>query len=113
MFKIGIKDWNKFEKVWLFSFLAIIIAATVYSSATGTDYSSTENILLNWVVSPISAVTGILCVVLAAKGKISNWAYGIVNSVLYGYLAYRSGYYGDAIINIIYFLPTQFIPKPL
>jgi nicotinamide mononucleotide transporter len=29
--------------------------------------------------------------------------------VLYGYLAYRSGYYGDAIINIIYFLPTQFI----
>ena len=68
-----------------------------------------ENIILNWFVSPISAVTGILCVVLAAKGKISSWTYGIVNSVLYGYLAYRSGYYGDAIINIVYFLPTQFI----
>jgi nicotinamide mononucleotide transporter len=109
MFRIGIKEWNKFEKIWLFSFLTIIIAATAFFSATGTDYSSTENILLNWAISPLSAATGIFCVVLAAKGKISSWTYGVVNSVLYGYLAYRSGYYGDAIINIFYFLPTQFI----
>jgi nicotinamide mononucleotide transporter len=109
MFQINLKDWNKFERAWLFSFLTIIVAATIYFSATGTDYSKTENIVLNWVVSPLSAVTGMLCVVLAAKGKISNWTYGIVNSILYGYLAYRSGYYGDAIINILYFLPTQFV----
>jgi nicotinamide mononucleotide transporter len=106
---IEFKHWGRFERIWLGSFLGIILLATVYFSLTGTDYGKIESILLNWVISPISAISGIFCVVLAAKGKISNWMYGIVNSVLYGYLAYRSGYYGDAIINIAYFLPTQFV----
>jgi nicotinamide mononucleotide transporter len=101
--------WKPFERIWLFSFLAIIVAATVYFSATSTDYSSTENVLVNWVISPLSATSGIFCVVLAAKGKYSNWVWGIANSVLYGYIAYKSGYYGDMLINLAYFLPTQFI----
>lgn len=109
IFDIEFKSWSKFEKVWLIVFLVIIVTATIYFSYIGTDYSSIESILLNWFISPFSAISGIFCVVLAAKGKISNWTYGIVNSVLYGYLAFRSGYYGDAIINIAYFLPTQFI----
>jgi len=106
---INFKQWRRFEKVWLITFLVIIVAATVYFSFIGTDYSSINSVLLNWVISPVSAISGIFCVVLAAKGKISNWVYGIVNCILYGYLAYRSGYYGDSIINILYFLPTQFI----
>jgi len=109
IFDIDFKHWNKFEKVWLIVFLVIILMATVYFSYSGTDYNKIESILLNWVISPLSAISGIFCVVLAAKGKISNWVYGIVNSVLYGYLAFHSGYYGDAIINIAYFLPTQFV----
>ena len=109
MLSINFKQWSRFEKIWFISFLVIIIAATVYFSLTGTDYSNFQSIILNWVISPVSAISGIFCVVLAAKGKISNWMYGVLNSILYGYLAYRSGYYGDAIINIVYFLPTQFI----
>jgi nicotinamide mononucleotide transporter len=104
-----LKDWTTFEKAWLIVFLVVIVGATVYFSAAGTDYSNLENVILNWAVSPISAISGIICVVLAAKGKFSNWIWGIANSILYGYLAYRSGYYGDMIINIFYFLPTQFI----
>jgi nicotinamide mononucleotide transporter len=104
-----LEDWTFFEKSWLFTFLIVIITATIYFSATDTDYSSTEKILLNWVISPLSAISGIFCVVLAAKGKYSNWIWGIANSILYGYLAWKSGYYGDMLINIVYFLPTQFI----
>ena len=103
------RSWNLFEKIWLFVFLSIILAATIYFSLTATDYSSTENVLLNWVVSPLSAISGIICVVLAAKGKYSNWIWGIVNALLYGYLSFRSGYYGDMLLNLGYFLPTQFI----
>lgn len=108
-FCINFKQWNRFEKIWLFAFFSVIVATTAYFSWTGTDYSNTQSILLNWIISPVSAISGILCVVLAAKGKISNWTYGILNSLLYGFLAYHSGYYGDAIINIFYFLPTQFV----
>lgn len=109
MWHVDFKDWSKFEKVWLITFLSVILMTTVYFSFTGTNYSKIESILLNWVISPFSAISGIFCVVLAAKGKISNWTYGIVNCVLYGYIAFYSGYYGDAIINIAFFLPTQFI----
>ena len=72
-------SWKPFEKIWLFVFLSVIIATTVYFSATGTDYTSTQNVLLNWVISPISAISGLFCVVLAAKGKYSNWIWGVVN----------------------------------
>lgn len=105
----GFTHWSRFEQVWFIAFLSIVVLATVYYSVSGTDYNSAESVLLNWVISPLSAITGILCVVLAAKGRLSTWAYGIVNSALYGYIAFRTGYYGDAIINIVYFLPTQFI----
>lgn len=109
LLKLNFKQWTSFEKIWFISFIVIIASATFYFSITGTDFSKADSILLNWIFSPISAITGILCVVLAAKGKISNWVYGLFNSILYGYLAYRSGYYGDALINILYFVPTQFI----
>lgn len=103
------KNWTKFEKIWLFTFMILIIATTVIFSLSGTDYNSTKSILLNWAISPISAITGILCVVLVAKGKISNYLWGLINCVSYGYLAYQSGYYGDMILNLFYFLPFQFI----
>jgi nicotinamide mononucleotide transporter len=100
---------NKFEKVWVSIFTLLILGATIKFSMMYTDYSSTESILLNWVVSPISAITGIICVVLAAKGKINTFFWGIVNCITYGYIAYKGGVYGDAIINIFYFLPLQFL----
>lgn len=103
------KTWTKFEKVWLVTFLLLIVATTVVFSLNGTDYKSMKSILLNWVISPLSAITGILCVVLVAKGNIWNYAWGLVNCISYGYLAYQSGYYGDMVLNLFYFLPFQFI----
>jgi nicotinamide mononucleotide transporter len=103
------KTWSKFEKIWVVVFMLLIIAATVVFSLNGTDYNSISSILLNWLISPISAITGILCVVLVARGSIWNYAWGLVNCVVYGYLSYKSGYYGDMLLNWVYFLPFQFI----
>jgi nicotinamide mononucleotide transporter len=104
-----LRNWTRFEKIWLVTFGLLILAATVTFSLSGTNYNSTKSILLNWVVSPLSAITGIVCVVLVAKGSIRNYAWGVVNCITYGYLAYESGYYGDMILNLFYFLPFQFI----
>jgi nicotinamide mononucleotide transporter len=104
-----LNTWTKFEKTWLFTFLFLVLGATVYFSYSGTNYQDVGNILLNWVLSPVSAITGIVCVVLVAKGKISNYAWGTINSITYGYLAYLSGYYGDMVLNLFYFLPFQLI----
>lgn len=104
-----LKAWSKFEKVWVIVFLTIIMATTIIFSISGTDYSNTKSILLNWVISPVSAITGILCVVLVARGSIWNYTWGTINCITYGYLAYNCGYYGDMILNVFYFLPFQLI----
>jgi nicotinamide mononucleotide transporter len=103
------KSWSKFEKIWLFSFLITVVGATIYFSIGGTDWASWKSVLLNWVISPVSAISGIVCVVLVAKGKLSNYAWGVVNCITYGYVAYMSGYYGDMIINLAFMLPFQLI----
>lgn len=103
------KDFTKFEKIWVSLFTILILGTTIWFSYLYTDYSSVLNIALNWVISPLSALTGIFCVVLAAKGKISTFTWGVVNTLSYGGLAFYSGVYGDAIINLFYFLPFQFI----
>jgi len=102
-------DFTKFEKVWLATFTFAIMTTTIWFSYLYTDYSSITNIILNWFVSPVSALTGIVCVVLAAKGKISTFTWGVVNCLTYGTLAFLTGVYGDAIINLLYFLPLQFV----
>lgn len=102
-------DFNRYEKIWVWSFITIILSVTIYFSATSTDYTCIEAVMLNWVIAPIAAISGIFCVVMAAKGKFSHWIWGIIMCILYGFMAFRAGIYGDAIVNIFYFLPTQFI----
>lgn len=51
----------------------------------------------------VAAVTGILYTLLAGRGKIACYAFGLVNAPLYAYLSYRWGYYGDLALNLYYF----------
>jgi nicotinamide mononucleotide transporter len=100
---------TKFEKVWLVIFSVLILAATVFFSATGTKWEDWKSIILNWVVSPISAWTGVVCVLLVARTSIYNYSFGLVQSVAYGLVAWVAGYYGDWILNWFFFVPTQFL----
>jgi nicotinamide mononucleotide transporter len=99
---------NKFEKIWLYSFSIIILFTTIYFSITGTNWSKFDNVVINWFFSPISALTGVACIVLAARGSYWNVPVGVINSIFYGIVAYKTGYYGDFLLNIFYFLPTQY-----
>lgn len=96
---------NKFEKLWVTLFTLLILTATCYYSYTATN----DDFWLNWVISPISAITGVVCVVLVAKRKISTYIWGTVNCITYGYVAYKGGVYGDMIINLFFFLPFQLV----
>ncbi|MFS0557378.1 nicotinamide riboside transporter PnuC [Brevibacillus sp. 179-C9.3 HS] len=88
-------DWNWFEKIWLVSFTLV----TVYL------YFALDDTLIGLIAS----LTGMLSVVLVAKGK--TWSYypGIINVVLYAFVAYGQKYYGEVMLNLLYFLPMQFI----
>ena len=61
----------------------------------------------NWL-GIASAVTGTLYTLLAGKGKISCYFFGIFNSAAYGYIAFGQKLYGDAVLNWVWYLPMMF-----
>ena len=82
-----------------FLIVGVIVSNIVYSVLTGT---------LD-VVGSLAGITGVLCVVLVAKGSIWNYVFGLVNVSLYAWISYQAALYGDAGLNALYYLPMQFI----
>ena len=91
---------NKVLSLYDWFLIAGVIASNViYSVMTGT---------LD-VVGSLAGITGVLCVVLVAKGSIWNYLFGLVNVSLYAYISYKASLYGDAVLNAFYYVPMQFI----
>jgi len=58
----------------------------------------------------VAAVTSLLCVYLTVKNNIWNWFWGIIGVCLYGYIFFvYQKLYANAGLQIIYFLPMQFL----
>lgn len=89
------KSWKPFEIIWLFSFSVLGIIIAIIS----------EDNWLNFLVF----ISGILCVVLAAKGSIWNYVIGTVNTVTYAYVAYNNGLFGELGLYILFFLPMNIV----
>ncbi len=90
-----LNDWTWFERIWLLSFTAINIYL----------FFAWDDTLLGF----ISSITGMLCVVLVAKGKISNYYFGMIQTSTYAYISYTYGLYGEAMLNGLFYFPIQFI----
>lgn len=89
------RDWSLFEKSWLLLFSSVAILSYYISDGT--------------ILSLAATLSGILTVVLVAKGRTSNFYFGIVNIVLYGYLSFQAQFYGEVMLNAFYYLPMQYI----
>lgn len=87
--------WTRFEIAWLLVFSTVNVYLFFAWDDTGLGL--------------VTSLTGMLSVVLVAKGKISNYWFGIVNVSLYAWTAYGNAYYGEVMLNAGYFLPMQFI----
>ena len=88
-------DWKLFEISWL-----------IISTLTMLTLS------IIWGDSPmalISGVTGIISVVLCAKGKISTYAFACVNVGLYAIIAYQNRLFGEVMLNGFYYLPMNIV----
>ncbi|AAU36800.1 MULTISPECIES: nicotinamide riboside transporter PnuC [Basfia] len=87
--------WTKFEAFWLILFLAIQIGLFIYQPDS-------------WIAT-IAAITGIICVVFVGKGKISNYLFGFISVSLYAYTSYTFKLYGEMMLNLLVYVPVQFI----
>lgn len=82
-----------------FLIIGIIATNIIYSVLTRTMD----------LVGSITAISGVLCVVLVAKGNIWNYFFGLINVSMYAYVSFKASAYGDAALNALYYLPMQFI----
>ncbi|MED3553130.1 nicotinamide riboside transporter PnuC [Cytobacillus praedii] len=89
------KDWTIFEKLWLIIFTLI----NIYLFFAWDDT----------ILGLITSISGMLCVVLVAKGKVSNYYFGIIQTGTYAYIAYGYGLYGEVMLNALFYFPLQFV----
>src|SRR2546423_10064432 len=52
-----------------------------------------------------AAITTVLCAWLTVKNRISNWPWGIVAVLLYGWVFWQAKLYAQTGLQILYFLP--------
>lgn len=83
---------------WLL-IVGVIVSNVIYSVLTGSLDA----------VGSLASISGVLCVVLVAKGSIWNYLFGLVNVSLYAFISYKAALYGDAALNALYYVPMQFI----
>ena len=87
-----LSGWTAPEVSWL---LFCCAAVTACSWSTDT------------LIGILSAVTGILNVILNGKGKVSSYLFGLINIVLYTYISYSARFYGMAMLYALYFFPMN------
>lgn len=89
------QKWTKFEISWLFIFTTIQIILFFWQQQKWLDL--------------ICALSNMLCLVLVAKGRLSNFFFGMVATSIYAYISYQQQLYGETMLNSFFYFPMQFI----
>ena len=90
-----LKGWKPLEVAWLALATAVILGLSIYWKD-------------NWM-SITTALTGVWCVILTGKGKVSSFLFGVINVVFYAWIAFQVPYYGEVMLNMLYYLPMNFV----
>jgi nicotinamide mononucleotide transporter len=86
----------------------IMIGGVLISSLVMNIVSVVRGGSFDWL-GFFAAVTGVIGNVLVARGNILNYFFGAANVLLYAIIAFITKYYGNAALNLLYYLPMQFI----
>lgn len=94
------------------------MVSAIYKDFTGWKWSETAYLVFALVIVAVgsyaaswlefsAALFNVLCVLLVAKGRISNYYWGLAGVVLYAIVSYKAQLYANMALNIIY-IPMQF-----
>jgi nicotinamide mononucleotide transporter len=95
LIKQELSGWKAWEITWMAIACAVIIGFSIYWGDT--------------LMGIISATTGVICVIATGKGKLMAYLFGAINCALYAIISYQAKYYGETMLNAIYYLPMQFV----
>lgn len=87
--------WKKWQILWIVFANVMILGVSLYLGDT--------------VIGILASLTGVTCVILCGMGKVSNYFFGTINVLLYAIVAWNAKYYGDVMLNLFYYFPTNII----
>lgn len=93
--KAELNGWGKYERIIFPLEIALIICISMY--------------LGDNKIALISAICGISYTILAGKGKISCYIFGLTGTMCYAYLAYKNHLYGNLMLYMLYYFPMQIL----
>ena len=93
--KSEMTGWSAFDLIWLAFATAVILALSIYWQDS-------------WM-SLLAAITGVWCVILTGKGKRSSFIFGLINVVFYAIVSFQAKYYGEVMLNALYYFPMNFV----
>ena len=101
---------NSFKELKWYEIIMIVIMVFIAGLAVYkalVDPTSTTNPLWLTIVNFISAVCGIICIFFCAKANVSNFIFGLINTVVYAiYLLYYK-IYGTFCLEVLFYLPMN------
>lgn len=93
--KNELAGWKKWQVLWMVFAVLVITGVSIYQKDS--------------VIGILAAVTGVICVILCGMGRVSNYFFGTINVILYAYTAWKAKYYGDVMLNLLFYFPTNII----
>lgn len=91
--KKDLSGWKQSEIIGLVFIIALIFANSI--------------ILKDSIIAVISAFCGIMYTVIAGKGKVICYLFGVCGSVCYSLLSFQNALYGNLILYLCYYIPSQ------
>lgn len=88
-------DWNRNELIGL----SIVVLLLIYNHIFLHDSK----------IAIISSICGILYTILAGKGKIYCYFFGLLGSGCYIMLSFLNNLWGNALLYLLYYIPMQII----
>lgn len=82
------KGWNMVDRTWLFLAVGAILLSTLLMESSVLDI--------------VTAIANVVCVLLVAKGRLSNFYWGLVGVVGMTIVAFNAKLYGTALLNSFY-----------
>ncbi len=89
------KGWKNWQVAWMIFATVMILGISIYQKDP--------------VIGIGASITGVICVILCGMGKVSNYFFGTINVILYAIMAWKAKYYGDVMLNLLYYFPTNII----
>ena len=95
----------KWYEILMIVIMVFIAGLAVYKALVNP--ASTTNPLWLTLVNFVSAVCGIICIFFCAKANVSNFVFGLVNTIVYAiYLIYYK-IYGTFFLEVLFYLPMN------